>query len=286
MDILQAAQTAGMLAERSFTNGLETERKDDGTLVTNADLAVSQHLMTFCADFLPTTIYLGEENQAGPKNAEQLLVVDEIDGTSSFIDGGKDCSIIMGLAKRRAIRCHTDFDGVVINNFREGDTGWCFLAEDGRVWLAKNNERPFPLCMKRDVSRDRSIVSIATWKTALHNLNDAAAILTKTGFKVQYPGGIGSQAGRLITNKIDALIFPGEDRYNGKNSWHEVGPMQFLLETAGAVCTDLAGNELVFDEIVRENGYPDFKLRCGFAASRNHEVHERLISTIAPFLDR
>ncbi|HEY0649202.1 MAG TPA: 3'(2'),5'-bisphosphate nucleotidase CysQ [Phenylobacterium sp.] len=88
--ITAAALEAGELARDIRRRGLEVEYKeDDGTPVTNADLAADRHLTQRLRAARPDYGWLSEETADDPVRLDRrrLFVVDPIDGTRAFLKG-------------------------------------------------------------------------------------------------------------------------------------------------------------------------------------------------------
>jgi myo-inositol-1(or 4)-monophosphatase len=86
--ILDAAREAGELARRLRRQGLEIEYKaDDGSPVTNADLAADKLLTTRLCAARPDYGWLSEETADDPRRMgrQRIFVVDPIDGTRAFL---------------------------------------------------------------------------------------------------------------------------------------------------------------------------------------------------------
>jgi myo-inositol-1(or 4)-monophosphatase len=87
--LLSSLKQAGEIAMRFHRKSPKTWAKPDGTVLTEADLAVNDFLGTNIQSARPDDGWLSEEN---PDNADRLRksrlwIVDPIDGTRAFSDG-------------------------------------------------------------------------------------------------------------------------------------------------------------------------------------------------------
>ena len=85
-----AARSAGEIAHRYWKNGAKSWEKEDGSgLLTEADLAVDNHLKSVLLDARPDYGWLSEETTDTPDRLEKsrVFIVDPIDGTRSFASG-------------------------------------------------------------------------------------------------------------------------------------------------------------------------------------------------------
>ena len=85
--IVKAAREAGELALRLRAAGLETQFKDGGSPVTNADLAADALLRARLTQARPGYGWLSEESRddLARRQRRRLFVVDPIDGTRAFV---------------------------------------------------------------------------------------------------------------------------------------------------------------------------------------------------------
>lgn len=85
---LEIAELAAACALELFDRGVETRLKHDGSPVTDADLAVERLLVDELAHRRPHDGILSEEGATRP--GQRRWILDPIDGTSDFVQGGSD----------------------------------------------------------------------------------------------------------------------------------------------------------------------------------------------------
>ncbi|MDP8225531.1 MAG: inositol monophosphatase family protein [Candidatus Lernaella stagnicola] len=92
------ARQAGRIA-MDLRDHLKTERKDDGSAVTQADVAVEDFLFENLSPLVPDAVFLGEERPV-PETRSNLpvWVVDPIDGTDAYRQGLAYFGVCVGLA--------------------------------------------------------------------------------------------------------------------------------------------------------------------------------------------
>ena len=83
---LRLADEASALALDLLMSGPHSARKLDGTVVTNADIAVERMLSATLASERPEDAVLGEEF-GGASGAPRRWILDPIDGTRNFVAG-------------------------------------------------------------------------------------------------------------------------------------------------------------------------------------------------------
>jgi myo-inositol-1(or 4)-monophosphatase len=126
------AVRGGRLALEYFHRA-QVSWKPDGSMVTDADVAIQEQLATEIARAFPDDAVVGEEGEAPDRRDEALYswVLDPIDGTNNFGRGLPGFSVSIGVLRHRQ-----PFAGAVYDPI----TRWLFTASAGRgAWL---NERP------------------------------------------------------------------------------------------------------------------------------------------------
>lgn len=90
------ADTASAISRRYFRSELRSWSKSDGSLATEADLAVEDATRALLARERPTDAVLGEERGL-TGNGSRRWVIDGIDGTVDFAAGSPDWSTLIAL---------------------------------------------------------------------------------------------------------------------------------------------------------------------------------------------
>ena len=129
----EAALEAGRLVMGYFQEEYEIREKGKGNPVTTADLEADGALHRILMEGAPGTEWLSEETVDSPARleAEEVWIVDPIDGTKEFIMGIPEFAISIGLAVAGEMHL-----GAIYNPARQE----MFLAErGGGAWL--NGER-------------------------------------------------------------------------------------------------------------------------------------------------
>lgn len=100
--IEDAVRQAGIIALRDFRSGQKGWTKHDGTPVSETDLAVDRLLEQRLRSAYPAYGWLSEESaDTGERLVrDRVWVVDPIDGTSAFLEGGEGWCIAVALVER------------------------------------------------------------------------------------------------------------------------------------------------------------------------------------------
>ena len=83
----KAAEEAGQIIDKFAEEGFETENKNDGSKVTEADLKSQEKIVEVISEKFPEDGFLGEEEDLAPEGEERVWVIDPVDGTFNFDRG-------------------------------------------------------------------------------------------------------------------------------------------------------------------------------------------------------
>lgn len=84
----QQAFAAGQLMRQHFQKDFQVFIKEDGSKVTSVDLAISRKVQQAITKAFPNLSLYSEESEHGEINPEKnYLIMDELDGTSYFVNG-------------------------------------------------------------------------------------------------------------------------------------------------------------------------------------------------------
>jgi myo-inositol-1(or 4)-monophosphatase len=251
----EAAREAGGLVMGYFREQYEIRQKGEGNPVTTADLEADRALRRILLEGAPGTAWLSEEtvDSAGRLDAEEVWVVDPIDGTKEFILGIPEFAISIALAAGGQIVV-----GAIHNPARDE----MFLAErGGGAWL--NGERIH-------VS-DRGELGGAGLDASRSESERGEFDAYRSRFQVRLVGSIAYKLARVAAGRSDLTWSLGP-----KNEW-DVAAGVLLVGEAGGRATDPRGGGFAFN---RRN--PEV---AGILAS-NGRLHRAALDAVAPDLDR
>jgi myo-inositol-1(or 4)-monophosphatase len=208
------AVRGGRLALEYFHRA-QVSWKPDGSMVTDADVAIQEHLATEIARAFPDDAVVGEEGlpEDGRSEALYAWVLDPVDGTNNFGRGLPGFAISIGVLRNRQ-----PFAGAVYDPL----TRWLFTACAGRgAWL---NERPLrtrPAALSRG-----SLVSIRT------PLDDGVPAHVEEWLRRYRLRRFGSTALHLCYVALGALDLVHDHR---ASVWDIAGAAPVLLEAGGVL---------------------------------------------------
>src|SRR5437016_2730957 len=261
--------------------------------------AIDEHaeraLEAFLAERAPDVAYYSEDRGlVTPDGAEEVLVVDPVDGTRPAMAGLESCCVSIASAPLR--------DGVRMGDVRIGcvveiPSGAVFLAERGGGVLEAPQVHLSPNARIDRMFwtfgfRGRPVRPLAE---VLGDLIDASSVGGAT-FDL---GSASFDMTRVATGQLDAYIEPGPrmiedvpglraefERVGGgavlNNSPYDIAAAALCLEEAGAVVTDAYGESLA-DRPLLGSG-PDFQMSCVAAANRG--LHAEIVAALDAGVER
>lgn len=222
-----AAAAAAAVAAR-MQAGIATRAKDDGSPVTDADLAADAAVRGVLADAFPRDAMLSEEAADGPARlaARRVWIVDPIDGTREFAAGGTGWAVQVALvADGRLVLGVLAMPAI-------GRLLWGVVGEGAGIVDAAG-ERPLAPVRGGDVlvasDSRRNRESLVRIRAALSEF----ACITSTS--------VGVKVDRLLAG--EASLYPhARDIYE----WDAAAPAAVLI-AAGGTATALSGAELAWN---------------------------------------
>ncbi len=245
-----AAQEAASLALSFWGRPVHQEKKADGSVVTEADMAVDRLLAARLQTARPDYGWLSEESAgdaAARIAARRVWVLDPIDGTRDFLEGGDDWTVALCLVQDGA-----PVFAAVINPVRSE----FFEAQAGMG--ATLNGRQILASGQRELSGARVAVS--------------KAALSKKPWRAPWPGAVPLGANSTVYRM--ALVACGRADasfvLNPKWEW-DIAAGALLVSEAGGTVTSFSGEPLRFNS-------PGAKVQ-GFVAAAP-ELHQILIERL------
>lgn len=131
----KAALVGGEICREYFQQELSVENKDVSNLVTRADIESEAAIVKVIQEHFPDHHILAEENQKADLTAENLWIVDPLDGTNNFAHQVPHFAISIAFWKNGKPEC-----GVIYNPVRED----FYYAKKGQG--AFSNEKKLSVC--------------------------------------------------------------------------------------------------------------------------------------------
>lgn len=248
---IEAAKAAGEISRRYFRGNFRVTTKEDLTPVTQADIECEEAIREIILSRFPDHGFFGEETGRTRADADNLWLVDPIDGTKAFVRQYPFFSTQIALMRKGEIvlgvSAGTMFD----------ELAW---AERGKgAWL--NGER---LAVSKIDAPDRSAYSVGNLKS-LANSEGWTRLAEFVGVSDRIRGyGDFYQYHLLASGKIEAVI---ESDVNIL----DIGALSIIVAEAGGVFTDMNGRT------------PGLDTKSVLAA--NPALHAKLLARLKGFVD-
>ena len=229
--IATALAEAGKVALTFFRNNPKVWNKADGSVLTEADLAVNQIIHALISKARPGDGWLSEE---GPDDLTRLTknrcwIVDPIDGTRSFSLGRDEWCI--GL-------CITEYGQPIATGVLHPSTQKLFLAAKGLGTKCNGN----PIRVNDGEGLSQAL--LAGRPAALRRLQSPEAVAVDVSYTPQI-----SRLALLAAGEVDVVASFGH-----KHDW-DIAPGGLLVTEAGGKITDEAGLPMRFNQTIpRQDG--------------------------------
>jgi histidinol-phosphatase len=247
------ADVAGTISLSYFRREIQQWSKGDGSLATEADLAVEDRVRALIAEARPADAMLGEERGETGSSARRWIV-DAIDGTAGFAAGTPDWGTLIAL----------EIDGDIV-------VGVCDAPVHGRRYWASKGQGAFRQCgtdaapealhvsATADLSAARSYLPPSRWlpDDRARAVADALADATKPSPHVDHPALQVAFGGYDLV----AFLIAGP--------WDLAAPV-IVVEEAGGRFTDLQGRH---------------RIASGHAMFSNGRVHDEALRCVAHLMD-
>ena len=217
--------------------------KDDGSIVTDADVVAARLIRAEIGEAFPDDAILTEEDAEETERLgyPRCWLVDPIDGTQSYADGSDEYDVLIGLS----------LGGCVVAGVAwQPATGQALAASDGGgAWIRQTSGSDWSLLRVDDALSEPPVIATRFWLGSPANLPLLNQVVRAIGGSLRNPrlvAGIRSfLPGR---NRIDAavgLYVTGSTIE--ANEW-DLAAVDIILREAGGSATDLNGRPLEFNK--------------------------------------
>jgi myo-inositol-1(or 4)-monophosphatase len=250
LDGLRAAvREAGLLA-LDYYNAQRSNsswRKDDGSAVSEADIAVDQMLRERLLTLRPDFGWLSEETADAPARLDKshLFIVDPIDGTRAFL----------GKRPHWVVSAAVAIDGDVAMGLLYNPVA-DELFEASRGQGATLNGAPIRVGQRRELEGSTIIASPGRFSGRLWR-EPWPMVATFMVNSVAY------RLALVAANRADAVL-----TLSGKHEW-DMAAASLLLQEAGGIVTDHCGEELRFNRP---------QPSCGSVLGANPALHAAMLA--------
>lgn len=244
---IKAAKIAGELLEYHFESALEYERKEDKSIVTKADFAAEEVILSQIKEKFPDHKIISEEKGVIDSKSPFVWLIDPLDGTLNFSRGLPNFAVSIALTENDKTKLSVIYNPIT-NSLFQAEVG------KGAYW---NGEK-----IRVSEIEDLSTAMITFGRARdEENKKKTLNMINKIYFK-SHQRILGSSALELAwtaSGRLEGFVSVGLKR------WDVAGGLLLVTEAGGKV-TDFEGGELD-----PENTY--------FLAT-NSRIHEELLGIL------
>ena len=240
---------AGKLALKWFKKDPEQWKKEDGSLVSKADIEINDLLNKLLKNKNPEFGWLSEENEDDKSrlNKKITFVVDPLDGTKAFLEGKKEFSISVAIVKNGL-----PISGIVFSP----STGEMFEAEKNKgSW--KNNKKViisnYNRLEKCKMIAFKPMFSHPAWKEPWPKMD------------VENRNSIAYRMALVASGQYDAMM-----ALNSKNDW-DIAAGDLLISEAGGIVTLHTNKKIIYN--IENTKKPS-------VIGTNKAIHEKIIKRV------
>jgi len=247
-----AATEIADIIRLSNQDGYEVETKADQSLVTSIDKMANEMLRKWSEQF--AVDFIGEEGNDEIIGHDHIIYVDPLDGTSTYIAGKAEVSVVITLMKK------TDYGWIpqaaVIHEALTGRS-WSTWASSGVHYSDHPAQKTRRLPRISPVS-GKAHVSVITWRDVPFNLGEIRnRIEIYPNMHHHGCGNTSINGGLIASGRMHASLYGGPSAV-------ETAAMTLMVKEAGGVATNLFGNPLSgFELKLDSTGKLDFALTHG-----------------------
>lgn len=233
--LIKAAASEELLPRFSAAGqSIESQQKSDGSVVTEADLAMQNRLVTELQNIYPDAVPLSEEMTVDQQQAvldadRPVWCLDPLDGTSNFAAGIPYFAVSLSL-----IHHHKVILGIVYDPIRDE----CFFADENTD--AHLNQQA--LNLSSSTTELKRAIAIIDFKRLRQGL--AAQLATEQPFASQRNFGASALDWCWLAAKRGHVYLHGK-----QNIW-DYSAGQYIFEKAGGLSCTLEGEALFINKLV------------------------------------
>ena len=224
--LIEAVTEAGKIARRFAGREVKVwEKADDAGPVTEADLAVNEALEAYLCRRRSDYGWLSEESEDGADRLERetVFIVDPIDGTRNFIEGGRTWAHVAAVVRRGQVTA-----AVIYLPLRDKLYS-AALGEGARL-----HGRPITTADRTELTGAELLASKSS--LASKNWRKAAPDVT-----LSFRPSLAYRQSLVAEGRFDAML-------TLRKTWEwDVAAGDLILRESGAVVTDRKGQPLMFN---------------------------------------
>jgi myo-inositol-1(or 4)-monophosphatase len=251
----KAARKAGAIINRASQDvgSLTVQSKTFNDFVSEVDRAAEQAIIDILKDAYPDHGFLGEESGESNQEAENIWIIDPLDGTTNFLHGFPQYCVSIALQQRGVLTQAVIYDPVRNDLFTATKGRGAFL-NDKRIRVTNRAKLQDALVATGFPYRDFTHL-----ETYLDMLRDM--IKKTTG--IRRPGSAALDLAYVAAGMVDGFF------EINLSSW-DIAAGALIVQEAGGIVGDFEGNESW--------------LKTGNIVAGNPKVFAQMLQVLAPHL--
>ena len=240
-----------------FRGGIDVEHKHDNSLVTELDKLANRLFHEWAAGYADVD-FIGEEGTDPEITKNYVVYVDPLDGTSTFVAGKPEISVVMTLMRRMGDVWIPD-----VAIIAEPLTGWLWAAQGHGMVQRRGFDMTMPKPINHTLKTEPPFhVSVITWRNVPHNLGAVRnAVEVHPDLHHHASGNHGINGALIAQGTMHGSVFAGPSAV-------EATAITLMTLAAGGRVTDLYGRPFQVFKLGKDSaGKPDFLLPCGIIAA-------------------
>jgi 3'(2'), 5'-bisphosphate nucleotidase len=230
---LRAAEAAGEAIKQAGESRFSPTKKIDNEPVTQADVASNSVIRKILGEVNYSILSEETEDTEERLNQEFIWIVDPLDGTSNFIEGSDEFTVLIALVKAGQPQI-----GVIL----QPATNHWYIAEVGKgAWFSPNGRE-----WERLRVTSTQTIDAARFMMSRHHLSESEKQFLDFLNKNDYiqSGSTGLKVARLCTGEADAYF-----TFTDKIKQWDVAAGHCILAEAGGHITDVQGKPIVYNTV-------------------------------------
>jgi len=235
--ILEGIVRAGEKVIEIYETDFSTEKKDDDSPITQADIESNKILKEILGETGITILSEEELDDKKRLSEEKIWIVDPLDGTTDFVNRTGEFTIMVGL-----VQDHKSVLGMIYWPTKKK----MYLAESGKGAFCYNEKwEKIEVSMLSEIQNCHALVS-------RHHLSEKEKKLLDE-MEISVVTGMGSSLKVTEIASGDAEVFVTST--NKMKQW-DTCASNCIISEAGGKMTDLSGNEFSYntENVFHENG--------------------------------
>lgn len=225
IDIEPIIRSAGKLLLSYFHKQMEQTKKEDNSFVTEADRVTEQFLIKELSALIPDCAFVAEESGVLGLS-DYCWVIDSLDGTTNFTRGLPYFCISVALTYKKQVILAVVYQPLLNEYF--------YARQDGQTSL---NGVPIHVAHRNTVADSMIVVAVPYAKDeCFMGILETIGQVAKTSYSFRYLGSVALDLAYVAAGRIDGSILK-------QCAWWDIAAGILLVEQAGGLVTDIAGNK-------------------------------------------